>query len=48
MTAVWYDESGSRSSEGYYVDGKLNGQWTKYLPDGTVERTEEWADGRQR
>jgi antitoxin component YwqK of YwqJK toxin-antitoxin module len=33
---IWYDEEGKIRDEGVYVNGKREGDWYKYNPDGTV------------
>jgi len=35
LTQEYYDEGGLKS-EGHLIDGKRNGMWTSYFPDGTI------------
>jgi len=45
--AIWYDEKGALFAEGEYVADELHGTYVEYAPNGSVKRTERWADGRR-
>jgi len=44
---VRFHENGRPAAEGAYADGRLDGVWTSYWPDGTLRTRGEFLEGRR-
>lgn len=43
---IWYDENGNITQKGSYTNGKIDGEFIEYFPDGTVKSTTNYAMGQ--
>jgi len=47
VKATYYFENGKVSQEGYFLNGKLDGQWTSYDENGNKKSIAEYKDGEK-
>lgn len=47
VKATYYYEDGSISTEGYFKDKKLTGQWTRFDKEGNKTQIAKYKDGKK-
>ena len=47
VKATYFHDNGQIAQEGYFKDGKLDGQWTSYDVNGAKKSIAEYKDGQK-